>query len=205
MPCSRSVVTVLEGSFVRYCPAQSRHDSGVGACLVEPGLYLSILFFYFALAFISPCSCFYFFGHSLFSLPGLVDSSLFFLFGHVSPCSAWPVLRSGLAALCLVSQLSVWSRGAVLRRLGQRRCECNSNLFQGRSCTPVPTSTASPRSRHRGTLRLPVIDLAPRGEDGMLVASVEETESSASSTSSDRPSAVLPIVGPPRGLLVWVS
>ena len=28
----------------------------------------------------------------------------------------------------------------------------------------------------------------------MLVASVEETESSASSTSSDRPSAVLPIV-----------
>ena len=35
----------------------------------------------------------------------------------------------------------------------------------------------------------------------MLVASVEETESSASSTSSDRPSAVLPIVGPPRGLL----
>ena len=79
---------------------------------------------YFSLAFISPCSCFYFFGHSLFSLPGLVDSSLFFLFGHVSPCSAWPVLRSGLAALCLVSQLSVWSRGAVLRRLGHRRCEC---------------------------------------------------------------------------------
>ena len=34
-----------------------------------------------------------------------------------------------------------------------------------------------------------------------MVASVEETESSASSTSSDRPSAVLPIVGPPRGLL----
>ena len=47
---------------------------------------------------------------------------------------------------------------------------------------------------------LPVIDLAPRGEDGM-VASVEETESSASSTSSGRHSAGLPIVGPPRGLL----
>ena len=159
---------------------------------------------YFSLAFISPCSCFYFFGHSLFSLPGLVDSSLFFLFGHVSPCSAWPVLRSGLAALCLVSQLSVWSRGALLRRLGQRRCECKSNSFQGEPSIPAPTSTASPRPRHRGTLRLPVIDLAPRGEDGM-VAAVAETESSASSTSSDRPFAVLPIVGPPRGLLACGS
>jgi len=51
---------------------------------------------------------------------------------------------------------------------------------------------------------LPVIDLAPRGEDGM-VASVEETESSVSSTSSGRHSAALPIVGPPRGLLARVS
>ena len=51
---------------------------------------------------------------------------------------------------------------------------------------------------------LPVIDLAPRGEDGM-VASVEETESSASSTSLGRHSAALPIVGPPRGLLALVS
>ena len=132
--------------------------------------------------------------------------SLFFLFGHVSPCSAWPVavLRDGLAALCQVSQLSVWSRGALLRRLGQRRCECNSSLFQGKSSIPVPTSTASPRSRRRRTFYLPVIDPAPRGEDGM-VASVEEAESSASSTSSDRPSAVLLIVSPPRGLLAWVS
>ena len=53
-------------------------------------------------------------------------------------------------------------------------------------------------------LYLPVIDLAPRGEGGM-VASAEEAESSASSASSDRPSAVLPIVSPPRGLLAWVS
>ena len=29
-----------------------------------------------------------------------------------------------LAALCLVSQLPVWTRGALLRRLGHRRCEC---------------------------------------------------------------------------------
>ena len=38
-----------------------------------------------------------------------------------------------------------------------------------------------------------------------MVASVEETESSASSTSSGRHSADLPIVGPPRGLLARVS
>ena len=70
--------------------------------------------------------------------------------------------------------------------------------------TPVPTATVSPLSRHRGTLYLPVIDLAPRGEGGM-VASAEKAESSANSASSDRPSAVLPIVSPPRGLLAWVS
>ena len=51
---------------------------------------------------------------------------------------------------------------------------------------------------------LPVTDLAPRGEDGM-VAPVEETESSASSTSSGRHSADLPVVGPPRELLARVS
>ena len=133
-----------------------------------------------------------------FSLPEFS----FFALGHVSTCSAG--LRGGLAALCLVSQLSVWSRGALLRRLGLRRCECDSKLFEGRSCTPLPTSITFPRSRRTGALHLPVIDLAPRGEDGM-VAHVEETESFASSTSSGRHSAVLPIVGPPRGLLAWVS
>jgi len=51
---------------------------------------------------------------------------------------------------------------------------------------------------------LPVIGLAPRGEDGM-VASVEETDSSASSASLGRHSADLPIVGPPRGLLARAS
>ena len=107
-----------------------------------------LLLFLHALAFIFSVT-------RSFSLPGFS----FFLFGHVSPCSAWPVLRGGLAALCLVSQLSVWSRGALLRRLGKRRCECSSNLFQGESSIPVPTSTASPRSRHRGTLCLPVMTL----------------------------------------------
>ena len=153
-------------------------------------------------------SCFYFsmllllFFRSLVRLASL--SSLFFAPWARVAVFAWTVLRGGLAALCLVSQLSVWSRGALPRRLGQRRCECNSNSFQGESSIPAPTSTASPRSRHRGTLCLPVINLAPRGEGGM-VASAKEAESSASSASSDRPSAVLPIVSLPRGLLAWVS
>jgi hypothetical protein len=70
--------------------------------------------------------------------------------------------------------------------------------------TSVPTAIASPLSKQTGALYLPVIDLAPRGEGGM-VASAEEAESSASSASSDRLSAVLPIVSPPRGLLAWAS
>ena len=37
---------------MRYCPAQSRHDSGVGACLVESGLYISILVHLLDLVFI---------------------------------------------------------------------------------------------------------------------------------------------------------
>ena len=81
---------------------------------------------------------------------------------------------------------------------------CNVLLGVLLARTPVPTAIASPLSRHTGPLYLPVIDLAPRGEGGM-VASAEEAESSASSASSDRPSAVLPIVSPPRGLLAWVS
>ena len=86
-----------------------------------------LLLFLHALAFI-------FWGYSLafalvfssFSLP------VFFPFGHVLSCSAWPVLRGGLAALCLVSQLSVWSRGALLRRLSQRRCECELDCILAR-------------------------------------------------------------------------
>ena len=60
---------------------------------------------------------------------------------------------------------------------------------------------ASPPLGRTGALHLPVIDLAPRGEDGMVASAQKEAESSASSTSSDRPCAVLPIVSPPRGLL----
>ena len=140
-------------------------DSGVCACLDESGLCLSMLIyllsiscFYFSLDFISPaCSCFYFsvllplLFQSLVRLASL--GSLSFLFGNVSPCSAWPVLRGGLAALCLVSQLSVRLRGALLRRLGLRRCACDSKLFYGRSCTPLPTPIVSPRSRRTRALQ----------------------------------------------------
>ena len=79
-------------------------------------------------------SCFYFsmllllFFRSLVRLASL--SSLFFSapWARVA-VFAWTVLRGGLAALCLVSQLSVWSRGALLCRLGLRRCECDSKLY----------------------------------------------------------------------------
>ena len=46
------MVTDLERGGLRYCHAQSRHDSGVGACLVESGLYLSILVYLLGLVFI---------------------------------------------------------------------------------------------------------------------------------------------------------
>jgi len=61
-----------------------------------------------------------------FSLPGF---SFFSFWARVAVFSVWTVLRGGLAAPCLVSQRSVWSRGALLRRLGLRRCECDSKLF----------------------------------------------------------------------------
>ena len=135
-------------------------------------------------------------------------SSLFFLFEHVARVAVFSMASTpwwSCGALPRLAALGLVARRSSASPQGQRRCECNSNSFQGESSIPAPTSTASPRSRlHRGTLRLPVIDLAPRGEYGM-VAYVEGTESSASSTSSGRPSAVLPIVGPPRGLLAWVS
>ena len=81
---------------------------------------------------------------------------------------------------------------------------CNVLLRVLLARTSIPTAIAPPHSKQTGALYLPVIDLAPRGEGGM-VASAEEAESSASSASSDRSSAVLPIVSPLRGLLAWVS
>jgi len=140
---------------VRYVSAQSRHNSGVCTCLDESGLCLSILVcLRLGLVFIfSPSlallllSCFYFsmllllFFRSLTLVPLASLSSLFSI--RARRRGAWVVLLGGLAALCLVSQLSVRSRGALLRRLGLRRCACDSKLFCGRSCTlryPRPSS-----------------------------------------------------------------
>ena len=153
-------------------------------------LFLFLLFLH-ALAFISLAT-------RSFSLPE------FSFFQHSHVAVAWAVLLGGLAALCLVSQLSVRSRGTLLRRLGLRRCACDSNCSMGGLALRYPRPSFLPVRNVQGASLLPVIDLAPRGEDGM-VASVEETAPSASSTSLGRHSAALPIVGPPRGLLALVS
>ena len=149
---------------MRYVSAQSRHDSGVCTCLDESGLCLSILVYllglifvfstslaFISLAFISHFSMMLLllFFSSLVRLASL--SSLFSIWARVA-VFAWAVLRGGLAALCLVS-ISVQLRGALLRRLGLRRCACDSKLFYGRSCTPLPTPIVSPRSRRTGALQ----------------------------------------------------
>ena len=142
---------------------------------------------------------FIFFGTSSFSLP--VFS--FFLFGYVPSRSACPALRVGLAALCLLPvRFEALFCIAWVGADAIGRCDVLLRVLLAR--TSVPTAISSPLSRNARTLYLPVIDLAPCGEGGM-VASAEEAESSASSASSDRPSAVLSIVRPPRGLLAWVS
>jgi len=84
---------------MRHVPAQSRHDSGVCACLVESGLYLSILVYLlglWSLSFLHLLLLFllllYLNAHAFifsvtrsFSLP---EFSFFSIgFGHVSPCS----------------------------------------------------------------------------------------------------------------------
>ena len=142
---------------------------------------------------------FIFFGTSSFSLPVFSFFPIWaravvqhgqhsVLVSRLSACSV-----SGFEALFCVTWFGADAIG---------RCDVLLRVLLAR--TPFPTAPPSPLSRNRGTLYLPVIDLAPRGEGGM-VASAEEAESSASSASSDRPSAVLPIVSPPRGLLAWVS
>ena len=116
------------------------------------------------------------------------------------------LLRGGLAALCLVSQLSVRSRGALLRRLGLRRCACDSNCSMGGLALRYPRPSFLPVRNVQGASMLPVIDLAPRGEDGM-VASVEETEPSAISTTARaatlRPSPRAPRAGLSRGKIIF--
>ena len=155
-------------------------------------------------------SCFYFFYFStlllVFFSAHLLLASLCSFFSFLGTCrrvqhSQHSVLVSRLSACSLFGFEALfcvaWFGADAIGR-------CNVLLGVLLARTPVPTAIASPLSRHTGTLYLPVIDLAPRGEGGM-VASAEEAESSASSASSDRPSAVLPIGSPPRGLLAWVS
>ena len=60
-------------------------------------------------------------------------------------CGALP----GLAALGLVARRSSASPGSA----PMARCACDSKLFYGRPCTPLPTPIASPRSRRTGALQ----------------------------------------------------
>jgi len=146
---------------------------------------LLLLFFPALRLLASLCSLFSFLG----TCHRVQPVQLSVLVSRLSACSL-----SGFEALFCVAWVGA---DAIISR-------CNILLRVSLARTSVPTAIASPHSRQTGTLYLPVIDLAPRGEGGM-VASAEEAESSASSASSDRPSAVLPIVSPPRGLLAWVS
>jgi len=117
---------------MRHVPAQSRHDSGVCACLVESGLYLSILVYlpgsvfvfssslaFIPLAFISHCYCFYFLVARSFSLPE-------FSFFPVGTCrrvqlDSTPRWSRGalpsLAALGLVARRSSASPGSAPMRV----------------------------------------------------------------------------------------
>ena len=123
---------------MRYVPAQSRHGSGVYTCLDESGLYLSIFVYLLglifvissSLAFISLAFTSHFsmllllFFRSLVRLGSL--SSLFFILGTCRRVRIGCTPRWSCGALPIVSQLSVRSRGALLRRLGLRRCACDS-------------------------------------------------------------------------------
>ena len=121
------------------------------------------------------------------------------LFGHALSCSAWPVLWGGLAALCLVSRRSVWSRGALLRGLSQCRCECELVNPCESLASRVPVVPLPLRSKHRRTTVFPSLTLLLVGRMGWLhLQRRQNAESSAaSSASSDRRSAVLPMASLP--------
>ena len=133
-PCavvtSQSMVTVLEGGYVRYVPAQSRHGSGVCACLDESGLYISILVIYLlGLIFVFSSSLVSFFYFSMLlllffrSLVRLASLSSLFSNRHVAigmscvtprwSCGALP----GLAALGSVARRSSASPGSAPMRV----------------------------------------------------------------------------------------
>ena len=131
-------------------------------------------------------------------------SPLFFLLRALAFVPSVLALRVGLAALSWSLagfEAMFWVEWVGADATGR-------NSLCGGFCLRAPPSNhghhLSTFKAYRSASSPSRIDLAPRGEDEM-VAYVEETESSASSTSSGRHSAVLPIVGPPRGLLAWVS
>ena len=117
---------------------------------------------------------------------------------HVS-CSAWPVLRGGLAALCLVSRRFVWYRGALLRGLSRRRCECELVNPCESLASRVPVVPLPLRSKHRRTTVFPSLTLLLVGRMGWLhLQRRQNAESSAASSAcSDRRSAVLPMASLP--------
>jgi len=144
---------------------------------------------------------FIFFGTSSFSLP------VFSFFPFLGTCHrVQPVQLSVLVSRLSACSLPGFEALFCIAWVGaDAMSQCDILLRVLLARTSVPTAISSPLSRSTGSLYLRVIDLAPRGKGGM-VASAEEAESSASSaSSSDRPSAVLLIVSPPRGLLAWVS
>ena len=130
-------------------------------------LFLFLLFLHAdALAFI-------FFGTSSFGLPEYSVSLLGTC--HRVQHVLLSVLVSRLSpAPWLVSRRCSVSHGSAPMRL------VGMSSFEGFACAhlcPI-TAISSALSRNAGTLYLPVIDLAPCGEGGM-VASAEEAESSA--------------------------
>ena len=167
---------------MRYVSAQSRHDSGVCTCLDESGLCLSILVYLLGLIFV--------FSSSLAFISLLFLHALAFIFSVTRSFSLpeFSFFQSGTSPwhdLCysaVVLRRSAWSRSS---RFGRAALFCvawicaDARVIQVipgevlHSLNPRPSPLHSPGVQAASVL--PVIGLAPRGEDGM-VASVEETE-----------------------------
>ena len=129
---------------------------------------------------------------------------------HSPPCVFFLLLvtccrvQHGLCSV-VVLRRSAWSRGgALLRRLSQCRCKCElvCPCESLASRDPLFHCLSARCIEEQSSLRHSPCS-SWGGWDG--AASAEEAESSANFASSDRPSAVLPIVSPPRGLIARVS
>jgi len=123
---------------------------------------LHFLFLLFLLFLHADALAFIFFGTSSFSLP------VFSFF----PIWARAVVQHGQHSV-LVSRLSACSLSGFeafcVKWVGADAiCRCNVLLRVLLVRTSVPTAIASPHSKQTGALYLPVIDLAPRGEGGMV-------------------------------------